>query len=193
MKVGEKLYHARMDPVTEAAALKNPDENARNAFYANPDNYELVEDKVERPITPYNTVTNQPTTSIVALLGVPGLLGVMDEAGGFKLYQYPLNNYQLKVKLATPEFSSSSTSTQPGTCKVPSDGMSVLVRKLSNTAAQDVDSADRLSNDVASIHGQKETIADVTLSNFWLIGTSPIYAGDTIPYDITRGQQKIQK
>ncbi|KAL2289733.1 hypothetical protein FJTKL_01060 [Diaporthe vaccinii] len=51
MKVGEKLYHARMDPVTEAAALKNPDENARNAFYANPDNYELVEDKVERPIT----------------------------------------------------------------------------------------------------------------------------------------------
>lgn len=51
MEAGEKLYHARMDPVAEAAALENPDENARNAFYANPDNYELVEDEVERPVT----------------------------------------------------------------------------------------------------------------------------------------------
>ncbi|KAK7709396.1 hypothetical protein SLS64_006309 [Diaporthe eres] len=51
MEAGEKLYHARMDPVAEAAALENPDEDARNAFYANPDNYELVEDEVERPVT----------------------------------------------------------------------------------------------------------------------------------------------
>lgn len=40
-----------MDPVAEAAALENPDENARDAFYANPDNYELVEDEVERPVS----------------------------------------------------------------------------------------------------------------------------------------------
>lgn len=51
MEPGEKLYHAKMDPVAEAAALANPDEEARNAFYANPDNYELVEDEMERPVT----------------------------------------------------------------------------------------------------------------------------------------------
>lgn len=51
MSPGEKLYHAKIDPVVEAAALENPDEDARNAFYANPDNYELVEDEVERPVT----------------------------------------------------------------------------------------------------------------------------------------------
>lgn len=51
MSTGEKLYHAKMDPVMEAAALENPDEDARNAFFTNPDNYEIVEDEVERTVT----------------------------------------------------------------------------------------------------------------------------------------------
>ncbi|KAJ4420989.1 hypothetical protein N0V82_004031 [Gnomoniopsis sp. IMI 355080] len=51
MSPGEKLYHARIDPVVEREALKDADEDARNAFYANPDNYELVEDEVVRPVT----------------------------------------------------------------------------------------------------------------------------------------------
>ncbi|KKY29527.1 hypothetical protein UCDDA912_g10549 [Diaporthe ampelina] len=51
MEAGQKLYHAKIDPVKEAATLENPDENARNAFLANPDNYEVVEDEVVRPVT----------------------------------------------------------------------------------------------------------------------------------------------
>lgn len=51
MSPGEKLYHARMDPILEERARANPDKDALVAFYANPDNYEMVEDEMERLAT----------------------------------------------------------------------------------------------------------------------------------------------
>lgn len=57
MSPGDKLYHARMDPVKEARALADPDKDARDAFYANPDNYEMVEDEMERPATSEEAAT----------------------------------------------------------------------------------------------------------------------------------------
>lgn len=65
-------------------------------------------------------------------------------------YTYPFNNYLFKVQLATPAFDSTFPGTQPGTCRAPSDGVSLLVIKLSNPAAHDVNNANRVANDVAA-------------------------------------------
>ncbi|PVH78783.1 hypothetical protein DL98DRAFT_589937 [Cadophora sp. DSE1049] len=51
MSAGDKLYHAKIDPVNETEALQNPDIDARNAFFADPANYEIIEDEVKRAVT----------------------------------------------------------------------------------------------------------------------------------------------
>lgn len=51
-------------------------------------------------------------------------------------YQYPFNNYLFIVELEIPALTSTFPGTQPGTCKAPTDGVSVLLFKLSNLAAR---------------------------------------------------------
>lgn len=49
--------------------------------------------------------------------------------------------------------------TQPGTCRAPSDGVSLLVVKLSNPAAHDLNNANRVANDVAAQHLVRQSLA----------------------------------
>jgi hypothetical protein len=79
-------------------------------------------------------------------------------------YQWPFNNYLYKVKLAPPAFSSSFPGTQPGTTKAPSDGISVLVIKLSNLAACGMNNANRVENDVAAQHLVRQSMAQAGLA-----------------------------
>ncbi|KAI7782864.1 Protein kinase-like domain protein [Diaporthe eres] len=79
-------------------------------------------------------------------------------------YQYPFNNYLFKVELATPALTYSFPGTQPGMCKEPSSGVSVLVVKLSNPAAHDVNNANRVANDVAAQHLVRQSMAEAGLA-----------------------------
>ncbi|KAL1858090.1 hypothetical protein Daus18300_010091 [Diaporthe australafricana] len=79
-------------------------------------------------------------------------------------YQYPFNNYLFRVELAVPAFASSFPGTQPGTCRAPSDGVSVLVIKLSNPAAHDVNNANRVANDVAAQNLVRQAMAKVGMA-----------------------------
>lgn len=79
-------------------------------------------------------------------------------------YQYPFNNFLFKVELAVPASTSSFPGTQPGTCKAPCDGVSVLVVKLSNPAAHDVNNANRVANDVAAQHIVRQSLAEAGLA-----------------------------
>lgn len=74
-------------------------------------------------------------------------------------YTYPFNNYLFKVQLATPAFISTFPGTQPGTCRAPSDGVSLLVIKLSNPAAHDVNNTNRVANDVAAQYLVRKSMA----------------------------------
>jgi hypothetical protein len=67
------------------------------------------------------------------------------------------------VKLATPALSSSFPGTQPGTTKAPSEGISVIVIKLSNPAATGVNNANRVQNDVAVQHLVRQSMAHAGL------------------------------
>lgn len=78
-------------------------------------------------------------------------------------YQYPFNNYLFKVELTTPALASSFTGTQPGTSKAPPGGVSVLVVKLSNPAAHEVNNANRVANDVAAQHLVRQSMAKAGL------------------------------
>lgn len=53
---------------------------------------------------------------------------------------------------------------QPGTCKAPPGGVSVLVVKLSNPAAHDVNNANRVANDVAAQHLVRQSMAEAGLA-----------------------------
>jgi hypothetical protein len=68
------------------------------------------------------------------------------------------------VELATPASSSSFPGTQPGTTKAPSDGVSVLVIKLSNLAAHGMNNANRVENDVAVQHLVRQSMAQAGLA-----------------------------
>lgn len=75
-------------------------------------------------------------------------------------YQYPFNNYLFKVELTTPAFASAFPGTRPGTCRAPPNGVSLLVVKLSNPAAHDLNNANRVANDVAAQHLVRQSMAD---------------------------------
>jgi len=68
------------------------------------------------------------------------------------------------VELATPASSSSFPGTQPGTTKAPSDGISALVIKLSNPAAEGINNANRVQNDVATQHLVRQSMAQAGLA-----------------------------
>ncbi|KID82232.1 Protein kinase-like domain protein [Metarhizium guizhouense ARSEF 977] len=78
-------------------------------------------------------------------------------------YLYPFNNYLFKVELATPALSSSFPGTQPGTTQAPSDGISVIVIKLSNPAATGINNTNRVENDVAVQHLVRQSMAHAGL------------------------------
>ncbi|KAK2617028.1 hypothetical protein QQS21_000121 [Conoideocrella luteorostrata] len=63
--------------------------------------------------------------------------------------QYAYNNYLFKVDLAVPATSSSFPGSQPGTAPAPSCGITSLLIKLSNSAAE-ANITNRVENDVAS-------------------------------------------
>lgn len=64
------------------------------------------------------------------------------------------------MELAKPALALTFPGTQPGTCKAPSEGVSVLVVKLSNPAASDANNANRVENDVAAQKLVRECLAD---------------------------------
>lgn len=64
------------------------------------------------------------------------------------------------MELAKPALASAFPGTQPGTCKAPSEGVSVLVIKLSNPAASDSNNANRVENDVAAQKLVRECLED---------------------------------
>lgn len=78
-------------------------------------------------------------------------------------YLYPFNNYLFQVELATPALSSSFPGTQPGTTQAPSDGISVIVIKLSNPAATGINNTNRVENDVAVQHLVRQSMAHAGL------------------------------
>lgn len=79
-------------------------------------------------------------------------------------YPHPFNNFIFKVELATPALSSSFPGTQPGTAKAPSAGVSTLVIKLSNLAAEGMNNTNRVENDVAVQHLVRQSMAQAGLA-----------------------------
>ncbi|OAQ61058.1 protein kinase-like domain [Pochonia chlamydosporia 170] len=75
-------------------------------------------------------------------------------------YTYAFNNFFFKVELATPASSSIFTGKQHGTTAAPSDGVSVLVLKLSNPTAGGVNNTNRVENDVAVQHLVRQSMAE---------------------------------
>ncbi|KAG8162312.1 hypothetical protein KVR01_008077 [Diaporthe batatas] len=72
-----------------------------------------------------------------------------------------LNNFLFKAELAKPAMASNFPGTQPGTCKAPAEGVSVLVVKLNNPAAEDfINHSNRVANDVAAQKLVREYLAD---------------------------------
>jgi hypothetical protein len=78
-------------------------------------------------------------------------------------YPYAFNNFLYKVELSPPASSSSFPGTRPGTSKAPSDGVSVLVIKLSNLAADGMNNANRVQNDVAVQQLVRQSMAQAGL------------------------------
>lgn len=79
-------------------------------------------------------------------------------------YEFPYNNYLFNVQLATPALSSSFPGTQPGTTKAPPAGISCLVIKLSNLAAEGMNNTNRVQNDVAAQYLARQSMAQAGLA-----------------------------
>lgn len=67
------------------------------------------------------------------------------------------------MNLAVPASSSSFPGTQPGTSKASSDGITTLVIKLSNPAAEGMNNSNRVENDVAAQHLVRQSMAQIGL------------------------------
>ena len=76
---------------------------------------------------------------------------------------WAFNNYLYKVELFTPASSSSFPGTQAGTIKAPPGGISALVMKLSNPAADGLNNANRIENDVAVQHLVRQSMRQAGL------------------------------
>ena len=67
------------------------------------------------------------------------------------------------MELAAPASSSAFPGTQPGTVEAPSEGVSTLVIKLSNLAADGMNNTNRVENDVAVQHLVRQSLAHAGL------------------------------
>lgn len=72
---------------------------------------------------------------------------------------FPYNNFIYKVTLSTPAGPDAFLSPGPCTRKVPADGLSTFVVRLSNPAAEGLNHANRVANEVASMHLAREGLA----------------------------------
>ncbi|UNI22175.1 hypothetical protein JDV02_008088 [Purpureocillium takamizusanense] len=79
-------------------------------------------------------------------------------------YAYPFNSFLYRVELAIPASSSVFPGTQPGTTPAPPGGVSTLVVKLSNLAAEGINNANRVQNDVAAQHIVRQSMARAGLA-----------------------------
>ncbi|QPH11950.1 hypothetical protein C2857_003908 [Epichloe festucae Fl1] len=79
-------------------------------------------------------------------------------------YQYTYNNYLFQVHLAVPATSSSFPDLQPGTAPAPSDGITSLLIKLSNGAAE-ANITNRVENDVAAQYLVRKSMARAGLGS----------------------------